>query len=223
MEYTDIARARIDTHRMLLWIDIPDETHTGREMLSQLALHLRCGIPCAQYFYNKIRGRVPPACGACPASANQGKCPHCCTGLREFGSGPGSLCLPGGADRPGVAVLPAPWGGAPRGGARSSPIPSCRGAALCARRHALQDGAGTAAAALARAPPWGCAAMAPASKVLGVLDVGARPRPRAHRLGQQVGQVVAPDCAPLVLMDGLRESLSALRMRYCWSGVTPKF
>jgi len=55
MEYTDIARARIYMHRMLLWIDIPDETNAGREILLQFALHLRCGIPCTQYFYNKIR------------------------------------------------------------------------------------------------------------------------------------------------------------------------
>src|SRR5689334_6117234 len=42
-------------HRLLLWIDIPDETHTGREILLQFALHLRCSIPCAHYFYRKIR------------------------------------------------------------------------------------------------------------------------------------------------------------------------
>jgi hypothetical protein len=55
MEYTDIARACIDMHRMLLWINIPDETNTSREILLQFVLHLRCGMPCAQYFYNKIR------------------------------------------------------------------------------------------------------------------------------------------------------------------------
>jgi len=63
---------------------------------------------------------------------------------------------------------------------------------------------------LSRSPPWVWGAVAPESTRLLALDVGDRPRPMAPRLVHQVAQVLAPDCAPLCLPDGVRESLRAL-------------
>ena len=63
---------------------------------------------------------------------------------------------------------------------------------------------------LSRSPPWVWGAVAPESTRLLALDVGDRPHPMAPRLVHQVAQVLAPDCAPLCLPDGVRESLRAL-------------
>jgi hypothetical protein len=48
----------------------------------------------------------------------------------------------------------------------------------------------------------------------GVCDVGDRTLAMAQRVIHQVTQVLAPDCAPLFLTDGLREYLTALLTHY---------
>jgi len=75
---------------------------------------------------------------------------------------------------------------------------------------ALKDGAVSEAEAIARlerSPQWVWAAMDPESKVLLVIDVGDRTLAMAQRFVHQVVRVLAPDCAPLFLTDGFRESL----------------
>src|SRR5438270_11924199 len=52
--------------------------------------------------------------------------------------------------------------------------------------------------------------MAPESNLLLALDVGNRTLAMAQRFVHQVAQVLAPDCAPLLLTDGFREYLTAL-------------
>jgi hypothetical protein len=52
--------------------------------------------------------------------------------------------------------------------------------------------------------------MDPQRKLLLAIDVGNRPLAMAQRLVHQVAQVLAPDCAPLGLTDGFRESMTAL-------------
>ena len=51
--------------------------------------------------------------------------------------------------------------------------------------------------------------MEPGSKLLLVIDVEARTLEMPQRVGQQMAQVLAPDCAPLFLTDGFREYLTA--------------
>jgi IS1 family transposase len=67
---------------------------------------------------------------------------------------------------------------------------------------------------LERSPQWVWVAMDPASKVLLAIDVGDRTLAMAQRVVHQVAQVLAPDCAPLFLTDGLREYLTALLTHY---------
>jgi hypothetical protein len=67
---------------------------------------------------------------------------------------------------------------------------------------------------LERSPSWVWVAMDPESKLLLALDVGARTLAMARRVVHQVAQVLAPDCAPLFLTDGLRAYLTALLTHY---------
>jgi hypothetical protein len=52
--------------------------------------------------------------------------------------------------------------------------------------------------------------MDPESKLLLAIDVGNRTLAMAQRVVHQVVQVLAPDCVPLCLTDGFRESMTAL-------------
>ena len=63
---------------------------------------------------------------------------------------------------------------------------------------------------LERLPQWVWVAVDPESKLLLAIDVGNRTLAIAQRFVHHVAQVLAPDCAPLFLTDGLRESLTAL-------------
>ena len=84
---------------------------------------------------------------------------------------------------------------------------------LFALLSAVKDGAVSEADAverLERMPQWVWVAMDPESKLLLAIDVGNRTLARAQRVVHQVAQVVAPDCAPLLLTDGFREYLTAL-------------
>src|SRR5256885_7532064 len=56
--------------------------------------------------------------------------------------------------------------------------------------------------------------MAPESKRLLAIDGGNRTRAMAQRVVHHVAQVLAPDCAPLLLTDGFREYLTALLTHY---------
>jgi len=67
---------------------------------------------------------------------------------------------------------------------------------------------------LERSPQWVWVAMDPESKLLLAIDVGERTLAMAQRLVHHVTQVLAPDCAPLFLTDGLREYLTALLTHY---------
>jgi len=85
--------------------------------------------------------------------------------------------------------------------------------ALFARLSAVKDGAVSEADAverLERAPQWVWVAMAPESKRLLAIDVGNRTRAMAPRVVHQVAPGLAPDCAPLCLTAGFRESMTAL-------------
>jgi len=88
---------------------------------------------------------------------------------------------------------------------------------LFALLSAVKEGAVSEAEAIARlerAPQWVWAAMDPESKLLLALDVGDRTLAMAQRVVHHVAQVLAPDCAPLFLTDGFRESLTALLTHY---------
>src|SRR5882762_7460539 len=67
---------------------------------------------------------------------------------------------------------------------------------------------------LSRSPHWVWAAIDPVTKLLLTLDVGDRTLAMAQRVVHQVVQVLAPDCAPLFLTDGLKEYLTALLTHY---------
>jgi len=67
---------------------------------------------------------------------------------------------------------------------------------------------------LSRSPQWVWVAMDPESKLLLTIDVGERSTAMAQRVVHQVGQVLAPDCAPLFLTDGFREYMTALLTHY---------
>jgi IS1 family transposase len=67
---------------------------------------------------------------------------------------------------------------------------------------------------LERSPQWVWGAMDPESKRRLAIDVGDRTLAMAQRVVHHVTQVLAPDCAPLFLTDGLRESLTALLTHY---------
>ncbi len=63
---------------------------------------------------------------------------------------------------------------------------------------------------LERSPYWVWTAMDPKSKLLLVVDVGSRTLAMAQRVVHQVTQVLAPDCVPLLLTDGLKDYGTAL-------------
>jgi IS1 family transposase len=63
---------------------------------------------------------------------------------------------------------------------------------------------------LERSPSWVWTAMDPQSKLLVVVEVGSRTLAMAQRVVHQVTEVVAPDCVPLFLTDGLKDYATAL-------------
>ncbi len=67
---------------------------------------------------------------------------------------------------------------------------------------------------LSRSPHWVWVAMDPVSKLLLAIDVGNRTLAMAQRVVHQVVQVLAPDCAPLFVTDGLKEYMTALLTHY---------
>ena len=67
---------------------------------------------------------------------------------------------------------------------------------------------------LERTPQWVWVAMDPESTLVLAIDVGERTLAMAQRVVHHVAQVLAPDCAPLFLTDGFRESLRALLTHY---------
>src|SRR5919109_925592 len=67
---------------------------------------------------------------------------------------------------------------------------------------------------LERSPRWVWVAMDPESKLLLAINVGKRTRAMAQHVVHAVAQVLAPDCAPLLLTDGFREYLTALLTHY---------
>src|SRR5881409_2719922 len=84
--------------------------------------------------------------------------------------------------------------------------------ALYAVLSAVKNGTVSEAEAierLERSPRWVWVAMDPESKLLLGLDVGDRTLAMAQCFVHQVVQVLAPDCAPLFLTDGFRESMTA--------------
>jgi len=88
---------------------------------------------------------------------------------------------------------------------------------LFALLSAVKDGEVSEAEAierLERSPQWVWTAMDPESKLLIMIDVGARTLAMAQGVVHQVAQVLAPDCAPLFLTDGFREYMTALLTHY---------
>ena len=63
---------------------------------------------------------------------------------------------------------------------------------------------------LERSPSWVWTAMDPTSKLLLVVEVGSRTLAMAQRVVHQVPRVLAPDCVPLCLTDGLKDYTTAL-------------
>jgi IS1 family transposase len=63
---------------------------------------------------------------------------------------------------------------------------------------------------LERSPYWVWTAMDPTSKLLVVVEVGCRTLAMAQHVVHQVAQVVAPDCVPLFLTDGLKDYATAI-------------
>jgi IS1 family transposase len=88
---------------------------------------------------------------------------------------------------------------------------------LFALLSAVKDGAVSKAEAIAhleRSPQWVWVAMDPENKRLLAIDVGNRTLVMAQRFVHHVAQVLAPDCAPLLLTDGFREYMTALLTHY---------
>jgi IS1 family transposase len=90
---------------------------------------------------------------------------------------------------------------------------------------------GEAITRLSRAPHWVWAAIDPVTKLLLTIEVGDRTLAMAQRVIHQVVQVLAPDCVPLFLTDGLKEYAMALLTHFgSWvqparqraAGPTPK-
>jgi IS1 family transposase len=82
--------------------------------------------------------------------------------------------------------------------------------ALLSAVKASEVSAAEAIERLERSPQWVWVAMDPESKLLLTIEVGDRTLAMAQRVVHHVAQVLAPDCAPLLLTDGFRESLTAL-------------
>src|SRR6266568_440934 len=88
---------------------------------------------------------------------------------------------------------------------------------LFALLSAVKDGTVSEAEAIARlerSPQWVWVAMDPESKLLLAIDVGNRTLAMAQCFVHHVAQVLAPDCAPLLLTDGFRAYLTALLTHY---------
>jgi IS1 family transposase len=84
---------------------------------------------------------------------------------------------------------------------------------LFALHSAVKDGEVSETEAIKRferMSQWVWVAMDPESKLLLAIDVGNRTRAMAQRVVHQVVQVLAPDCAPLFLTDGLKDYATAL-------------
>jgi hypothetical protein len=67
---------------------------------------------------------------------------------------------------------------------------------------------------LSRVPHWVWGAMDPVTKRRLTIDVGDRTLAMAQCVVHQVAPVLAPDCAPLFLTDGVKESTTALLTHY---------
>jgi hypothetical protein len=67
---------------------------------------------------------------------------------------------------------------------------------------------------LSRSPHWVWVAIDSVTKLLVAIDVGERTLAMTQRFVHHVGQVLAPDCAPLFVTDGLREYATALLTPY---------
>jgi len=67
---------------------------------------------------------------------------------------------------------------------------------------------------LSRSPHWVWVAIDPIAKLLLTIDVGDRTLAMAQRVVHQVVQMLAPDCAPLLLTDGFKEYTTALLTHY---------
>jgi IS1 family transposase len=63
-------------------------------------------------------------------------------------------------------------------------------------------------------PSWVWTAMDPTSKLLVVVEVGSRTLAMAQRVVHQVTRMLAPDCVPLFLTDGLKDYATALLTHY---------
>jgi IS1 family transposase len=84
---------------------------------------------------------------------------------------------------------------------------------LCTRLSAVKTGEVSDAEAIqrqSRSPHWVWVAIDPMSKLLLSLDAGDRTLVMAQRLVHQVVQVLAPDCVPLFMTDGLKDYAMAL-------------
>jgi IS1 family transposase len=77
-------------------------------------------------------------------------------------------------------------------------------------RKAGEISADEAITRLERSPSWVWTAMDPTSKLLVVVEVGSRTLAMAQRVVHQITQVLAPDCVPLFLTDGLKDDATAL-------------
>jgi IS1 family transposase len=94
---------------------------------------------------------------------------------------------------------------------------------LYAVLHAVKDGTVSEAEVmerLERSPHWVWVAMDPESTLLLTIAVGARTLAMAQCVVHQLAQVLAPDCAPLLLTDGFKEYAMALLTPYGY-GVRP--
>src|SRR5215475_14436485 len=88
---------------------------------------------------------------------------------------------------------------------------------LYAVLSAVKEGAMSEAKAikrLSRSPHWVWVAIDPVTKLLVALDVGDRTLAMAQRVIHHVAQVLAPDCAPLVVTDGFRAYATAVLTHY---------
>jgi hypothetical protein len=88
---------------------------------------------------------------------------------------------------------------------------------LYAVLHAVKDGTVSqdeAIECLSRSPHWVWTAMAPDSKLLLTIDVGARTLAMAQGVVHQVVHVLAPHCVPRFLPDGFKEYRTALLTHY---------
>ena len=94
---------------------------------------------------------------------------------------------------------------------------------LYALFSAVKDGEISEAEALQRlsgSPHWVWVAIDPVTKLLLVIDVGARTLAMAQCVVHQVVQVLAPDCVPVFLTDGFKEYITAL-LTHCGHWVQP--